>query len=35
MVAKGKYKKGRNFTLLSIIFRPFTWLWNPLMALVE
>ncbi|NDK10035.1 type IV secretory system conjugative DNA transfer family protein [Candidatus Gracilibacteria bacterium] len=35
LVAKGKYKKGRNFTLLSIIFRPFTWLWNPLMALVE
>ncbi len=35
MVAKGKYKKNRKMTFMRIIFAPFFWLWNPLVAIVE
>lgn len=35
MVAKGKYKKNKKLTFLRVIFKPFTWLWNPIVAMVE
>jgi len=35
LVAKGKYKKGRKLGMLGWIFKPFTWLWNPLVAMIE
>jgi len=35
MVAKGKYKKKRKLSFLRILFKPFTWLWNPLVAIFE
>lgn len=35
MVAKGKYKKNRKMTLISFIFKPLSWIWNPLVAMVE
>jgi len=34
-VAKGKYQKRRNFKNLGIILKPFSWLWNPLVAIVQ
>lgn len=34
-VAKGKYSKRRNFKNLGIILKPFSWLWNPLVAIVQ
>ncbi|MCH8518899.1 type IV secretory system conjugative DNA transfer family protein [Candidatus Gracilibacteria bacterium] len=34
-VAKGKYNKRRNFKNLGIILKPFSWLWNPLVAIVQ
>jgi len=35
MVAKGKYKKKKKLTFLRVIFKPFSWLWNPLVAMIE
>lgn len=35
MVAKGKYKKNKKLTFLRVIFKPFTWLWNPIVAIIE
>lgn len=35
MVAKGKYKKNKKLTFIRVIFKPFTWIWNPLVAMVE
>ncbi len=35
LVAKGKYKKSKKLWILKIIFRPLTWIWNPLVAMVE
>ena len=35
MVAKGKYKKNRKMTIVRVVFAPFFWLWNPLVAIVE
>ena len=35
MVAKGSYKKNRKMTIFRIVFAPFFWLWNPLVAIVE
>lgn len=35
MVAKGKYKKNRKMTLITFIFKPLSWIWNPLVAMVE
>jgi len=35
MVAKWKYKKNKKFGFFSIIGRPLSWLFNPIMALVE
>lgn len=34
-VAKGKYKKNKKLGFLGVIFKPLTWLWNPLVALIE
>lgn len=34
-VAKGKYKRNRHFTILATIFKPLTWIWNPLVAIVQ
>ena len=34
-VAKGKYNKKRNFKNLGILIKPFSWLWNPIVALVQ
>jgi hypothetical protein len=35
LVAKGKYKKHKHLTLFRIIFKPLSWIWNPLVAMVE
>ena len=35
MVAKGKYKKNKKMTIVRVVFAPFFWLWNPLVAIVE
>ncbi len=35
MIAKGKYKKNKKLWIFRIIFAPFFWLWNPLVAMVE
>jgi len=35
LVAKGKYKKNKKLGGLGIIFRPLTWIWNPLVAMIE
>ncbi len=35
LVAKGKYKKNKKFGFIGLLFRPFTWIWNPLVAMVE
>jgi len=35
MVAKGKYKKNRKYGPLWLIFKPLSWIWNPLVAMVE
>lgn len=34
-VAKGKYKKNKKLWSLWFIFKPLTWIWNPLVAMVE
>lgn len=34
-VAKGKYKKNRKLSFIGVLFRPFTWLWNPIVAMIE
>ena len=35
LVAKGKYKKNRKFGMIGIIIKPLSWLWNPLVAMIE
>ena len=35
LVAKGKYKKNKQLTLIRVIFKPLSWIWNPLVAMVE
>lgn len=35
MVAKGKYKKNKKFGMLGILFRPFSILWNPIVAMIQ
>lgn len=35
MVAKGKYKKNKKFGFIGILFKPLSWIWNPLVAMVE
>ena len=35
LVSKGKYKKTRNLSLITVLFKPLSILWNPLVALIE
>lgn len=35
LVAKWKYKKNKKLTFFRVIFKPFTWLWNPIVAIVS
>ncbi len=35
LIAKGKYKKNKKMGIFKIIFAPFFWLWNPLVAIVD
>jgi len=35
MIAKGKYKKGKKMTFIKFLFKPLSWIWNPLVAMVE
>ncbi len=35
LVAKGKYKKNKKLTFFRVVLKPFTWIWNPLVAMVE
>lgn len=35
MVAKGKYKKWKKLGILKAVFVPFSWLWNPIVAMIQ